>query len=315
MAIVNTAVVAEHGAVYRAGGQGVQDITTKFFQPLESEAYFKVIPTEKTVIDKSHWTVTRVLQRYQDTFTKISTTTLTPDKCVLGHLKIDIEENPSKLEDDWHGFLVSNNLKRSQWPFIQFWLQSLIMKQELEDFELNEFYKGELGTVVDGTATDAGRSINGIRYQLNNRSGVNTISMGAMPTDPELVSDYIEDWWAQIPRLHRKLMDRVFVNEAVLELYLDGQKEKDVVEARRKFIKDTSVIVTGLPSMEGDEKVWTMPTMFRYTYAKKPENVNFFNVEESKRSVAVMTDYYRQPWFWFAQYAYMNDLELTTLYP
>lgn len=327
MAIDVSGVVTEHGAVYRAGGQGVKDIQAKFFQPLESEQYFKVLPTDKTVIDKSHATITRVVQRFQTAFTAISTTTLTPEKIILGHLKIDLEESPDAIESDWHGFLASNSLSRKDWPFVKWWLQELVMKQELQDYELNEFYKGEEGTITPGIATAAGRSINGLRHQLNNRAGVNSIAMGAWPTNASADQqakervEYIEDWFKQIPRLHRRRLDVVFVNEDILDEFRQGMTVKyntnweQVPEARQNLIRRTNVRVVGLPSMDGDDKIFTIMPELRMSYAKKPENQNFFKVEEAKRKVAVMTDYWRLPTFLFPQYAYQNDLETTTLYP
>lgn len=323
MAIDNADVITEHGRVYRAGGQGVQDITTKFFTPLTSETHWKVIPTEKTLIDKEHASIDRVLQRFQQTFTPISTTTLKPDKCKLGHLKVDLKEYPDTIEDDWNGFLASDDHNRKDWPFTKFWLQELVMKQELDDYIKNEFYKGEEGTVTAGTATAAGRSINGLRWQLNNRTGVNSIAMGAIPTGASADEDfykYVIDWFAQIPRDHRRLMDKVFMAEDLRDMFRRGARKANnvnyaqVPESEIDRIPDSTCRVVGLDSMTGDEKIFCMPAQFRMSYIKKPKNPNFFKLEESERAVKVMTDYYRQPWFWFAEYAYQNDLETSTLY-
>lgn len=319
-AIVITDILTEWGAFYRAGGQGVKDLLTKLRQRSVTAQYFPTRVTENTIMEKSVADFARVLQRFQKGWTPIGTTTFTPTKIPLYKLKIDLQETPDDLEESWLGFLADNNLDRRQWPFIRWYLENALIKAD-EDLELNEIYKGVVGTITPGTATAAGASLQGIKAQLNAHhaaGNLGTVTMGAVPTtDAEDFVDYVEDFINNIPRLLRRELDFLFVNEDLHDLFRDGMRAKyntnyeQVADSRITKLRNDNINLVGLPSMDGSTRIWTTPKFNRQGGFKKPKNERIFEVEKVDRTVKAYTDYHKGYGFWIPQYVYSNDVELT----
>lgn len=319
-AIVITDILTEWGAFYRAGGQGVKDLLTKLRQRSVTAQYFPTRVTENTIMEKAVADFARVLQRFQKGWTPIGTTTFTPTKIPLYKLKIDLQETPDDLEESWLGFLADNNLDRRQWPFIRWYLENALIKAD-EDLELNEIYKGVVGTITPGTATAAGASLQGIKAQLNAHhaaGNLGTVTMGAVPTtDAEDFVDYVEDFINNIPRLLRRELDFLFVNEDLHDLFRDGMRAKyntnyeQVADSRITKLRNDNINLVGLPSMDGSTRIWTTPKFNRQGGFKKPKNERIFEVEKVDRTVKAYTDYHKGYGFWIPQYVYSNDVELT----
>lgn len=317
MAIDVSDVVTEHGAVYKDSGQGVKDILLAFRQPTVTDALFMPRPTKETILHKSSASITSVLQRFQKAFTAKGDTTFVPRSIQLQKLKIDLEEVPDDLEQDWHGFLAANNLSRKDWPFVKWWIEKLIIPQSLEDWELDEVYKGVQGAITPGTPTAAGAQIDGIRKIINDfitAGDTSTIATGALSSDPETFVDQVEAFVDAIPRKYRRHLNPIAMNEDQRDLFRDGmdikyntnyQKTGDLLKVRH-----SNIPVMGLPSMAGDEKLWTTVKGNSVMGYKKPENSKVFKVEESKRSVSVMTDFYKTPGFWVSEWIFTNDRDL-----
>jgi hypothetical protein len=83
-----SAILAEFGAVYKAGGQGVKDLQTKIIQKSETDTMFPLRVTEDTKLEKSTVSHTRVLQRFQTKFTPIGQAKFELERIPLYKLKI-----------------------------------------------------------------------------------------------------------------------------------------------------------------------------------------------------------------------------------
>lgn len=316
MSITTTDVVAEWGAYYRAEGQGQQDLINDFYQQDETSKILALQPTKKTVLEKASAHTTSVLQRYQKEFTPKGDTEFKPTTIPLYKIKIDWEEVPDDLEESWIGFLASNKLSRKDWPFIKYVIKELIMKKEIEDFENDAIYSGVIAAVTPGTATASSAVINGIRKQINDgitAGDVNSIVTGALDTDAKLFVAQVEDWWRQIPLHIRRHVDGINMGTSNSELFSQGMRETynmNYDQATISKIIGTNVNVNGLASHEGESKIWTTVRGNAVLGVKKPENPGHFKVEEAKRAVAVMTDYYKGFGFWQSKWVYTNDQNL-----
>lgn len=311
-------VVAEWKAVYKAEGQGVKDIMTKLMQRSVTAGYFPTRITEKTILEKVTAEFSRVLQRFQKKYTPIGGVTFEPTKIPLFKLKIDLQEQPDELEESWLGFLADTSLKRKEWPFIKWFLTNALLQAD-KDLELNEIYNGVAAPIVDGTPSAAGAVLDGIKIQINrlNTAGkLDLINMGAVPADPKLYVEYIEDMIKQVPRLLRNELDYVFVQEDGHDLFRDGMREKynvnypQVEESKITRLRNDNISIVGLPSMAGSDKIWTTPSWNRQGGFKKPGNATVFEVENIDRTVKAYTDYYKGFGFWIGEYVVSNDVEL-----
>lgn len=310
-------IITEWGAVYRAEGQGIQDLMIKLMQKSETEALFPVRITEKTILEKAVAEFSRVLQRFQKGFTPIGTTTFTPTKIPLWKQKIDVSEYPDDLEESWLGFLADSALDRRQWPFVTWWLTNLLSKAA-EDLEKDEIFWGVPGTITAGTATAAKTNMLGIRKQINDAitaTDIAPVVMGAVPTTASDVVAYIETFWKSIPELIRSQMDVLVMRPGIRDLFREGMRAKYNMNYAQVgsllTIIDTNVQVVGVESHTGSDKMWATPSWNRQRGLKKPANETFFEVEKVDRQVKAYTDFYKGVGFWIPQYVYTNDQDLT----
>lgn len=311
-------VVSEWGAVYREGGQAVQDIMNKLMQKSVTAGYFPTRVTNKTILEKVSAEFSRVLQRFQKGYTPTGSTTFEPLQIPLTKLKIDLQETPDDLEESWLGFLADNNLDRTKWPFITWYLANALLQAD-KDLEA-EIYAGVQGSITPGTANTPGTTINGIKKQinvLNAASKLNLITVGASPTDAQDYVDYVEEFVSGIDRLLRNELDYIFVSEDNRDLFRDGMRLKyntqylQVGDNNITTLRNNNIQLIGLPSMVGSSKIWTTPVWNRQMGFKKPENELVFKVENVDRTVKAYTDYYKGFGFWIGEYVTSNDVELT----
>lgn len=322
--IVATDVVTEWGAFYRAEGQGIKELLTKLTQRSVTAGYFPTRITEKTVLEKATAEFTRVLQRFQKTYTPVGSTTFKPTKIPLYKLKIDLLETPDDLEESWLGFLADASLSRKDWPFIKWYLTQALIQAE-KDLELSEIYFGVPGTITAGTATAAGTSLKGIKKQINEFDAAGKLlklTMGAVAstaTDAgkKAFVQYVESMVRQTPRLLKNELDFVFMNEDLHDDFRDGMRllyntnYEAVGDDKITKLRNDNIKVVGLPSMTGSTKVWMTPEWNRQAGFKKPGNEKIFNIQEVDRSVKAFTDYYKGYGFWIPEYVVSNDVELT----
>lgn len=318
-AIVITDIIAEFGAYYRPGGQGMKNLIKKFLEKSVTEAYFPRRITEATIMEAALVSFQRVLQRFQKQWSPTGGATFTPTKIPLFGLKIDEEFYPDEIEESWLGFLADNSLDRKEWPIVRFMVEGALDKAQ-EDLELFEIYKGVLGTITPGTATPAGASMNGIRTQINGfiTSGdIVPVTMGAIPTVAKDYVTYVEDLVNSASRQLRNKLDFVFMNEDLADLFRDGMTEKynvnylAIEDAQLTKMRHNNIKVVGLPSMAGDDKVWATPQFNRQGGIKKPNNERIMRIENVDRLVKIYTDYYKGFGFWNPEWVVTNDLELT----
>lgn len=311
------AIIAEFGTVYRPGGQGVKDLQTKIIQKSVTDQSFTTRVTEATVLEKSTVSHTRVLQRFQKSFTPIGSAKFELEKVPLYKLKVDVAEFPDEIEETWLGFLSDSNLSRKDWPFTKYWLEKLVVPQMQSDWEIYEVFKGEIGTITSGTATAAGTQVNGIRKLIrlaNAASKTNKIILGAPPTDPVLFVEYIETMYKSIPELHRNELDSIDMSTTLRDRFKEGMRKKYNMQYNQVndllTVIDTMVKIKGNPSQEGSDLIWTTMAANKVMGIKKPTNESVFKIEEAKREVIAMTDFYKGLGFWYYPYVYHNDRDL-----
>lgn len=311
-------VVTEWGALYREQGQAVKDIVLKLMQRSVTAGYFPTRITTQTRLEKVSAEFTRVLQRFQKTFTPVGGTEFKPLSIPLYKVKIDLQETPDDLEESWLGFLADQSLNRKDWPFIKWYLTNALIQAD-KDLELNEIYSGVPGNITAGTATAAGTTLMGIKKQLQDlhaAGNMATVTMGAVPTDPLLYVEYVEDMMKATPRLLRNELDFVFVQEDGHDLFRDGMRLKynvnynQVDDSKITKLRNDNIQLVGLPSMAGSDKIWATPLWNRQCGFKKPANEKVFAVENVDRTVKAYTDYYKGFGFWLAEYVVGNDVEL-----
>lgn len=272
-----TDIVTEYGAYYNsANGQAnKQRIMSLLFVPESFGKLFTLQPTKSTRWEGAIASIGQVVQRYQEAYTPLSNAEIVPKIINLEQVKVDLAENPSKLEESWLGFLTrlslesgtSMNNNRTEWPFIRWYLETLVIPKVKEQLEMSEYFWGVRGTVTPGTATAEGASLTGINKKINDDAAAATPLMdhktlGAIPTDPKDFVEYIEDFVDNVltdsPKLRSFELEIMMRSELEMrykrgyrELYGRDLDQASLVNNNKKVI-DTRTSIIGCTAMDSN---------------------------------------------------------------
>lgn len=317
-AIIAADIVAEFGAYYRNGGQNIKDVLLQFFVKSETEKIFNRRITEDTKKQGATAEFSSVLQSFQKQWTPKGDVTFSPLSQELFRLKIDVESYPDDLHESWLAFLTDNNLDRKTWPFVRWWVTNIINKSH-EDYETQEIFNGVYVAPTPGTPGVTGQSVDGIKVQLNrfNSDGLgNTITLGAVPTDPVAFVEYMESMDAYISESNEQLfsnLDGYYMSKKLVKRFRTGMRNKynqNYAQADIATMIDSDIPLIGLNSHSGSTKIWATPKVNRIQYMKAPGNENIMKVENVDRLVKAYTDYWKSVGYWNPAWVYQNDVEL-----
>lgn len=330
MALTITDVLSEYGSYYRNEGQGQKDIIDMYYQSSITHQYFNPMPTDQTQERRSKFTKSRVLQRFQETFTPVGGGTFSPATINLAQMKVDEQETLSYLEKSWLGFLRGQGANdRKQWPFVR-WYMEKMLKQSINDYEINEVYKGIEGSITPGTATAAGASMNGLGKQITDAIAASKITpiagpVGGWSTDPKDFVTEIETWVKNVAAVSNEMrliveneLDYLFMSTKLRNRYAEGLRQKyqialDLTGLSLTGVKlelplaDQNIKIVGLPSMTGSERVFMTPSDNRAAYDKKPDINTVFELESVDRSIKIWGDIWKGIGFWYPGYVLTND--------
>ncbi len=317
MSITITDIITEHGAHYKKGGQGAKDLISMMYHNDDAtDRIFTIIPTENTKLEKASAEITSVIQRYQTQFTPKGDTAFEPRSIDLHKIKVDASANPDEIEQSWLGFLASDKQSRKDWPFPKYWIEQLIMPQVQEDLLLDAYFNGELGTITPGTATASTAVMNGMKKVINDHitaGDIVPIVTGAPDADAVTYADQVHDFWEAIPEKFKRSIKSIQMSPALARRYYDGMRIKwnmgyDQID--RTLIRDTKVEIIGWDAQIGSNKIWCTVDKNAAMGFKKPGNDMIFKVEEARRTVDAMTDFYKGVGFFIPEFAFVNDQDL-----
>lgn len=307
MGLNASALNAEYGAHYKQGSQNKQRLRQRLLFGSETDAFFNMISTNDTVFDLANTEQSRVLQPFQKKWSPTGDTTFTPAPIQLRGMKVDVEEYPDELVETWAGFLTSNSLDRKKYPFVAWLIETHILGQKNEDWEMNEVYAGEyLAPPTPGTAGASGTVIDGIKKLVNDAyagsdiPAGNKLSTGALETDPQLLVEQINDFVARIGERYRNRAPlKLALTQGAEMTYRQGIREKynmhyDQVKAgNRLVIPDApNVSLFFLPSMIGEDKIICTRAQNAVMPVKNLVNTSKFRITDNgDRLVKIFTDY------------------------
>lgn len=336
MAEINIqAVIDEFGKKYVPGGQTEKDIKTQLFAQEETAQYFRKVPNKGSVYRSAYATISEVLQAFQIDFTPKAALTFKPVEYNLGSFKIDQIFFPDRFRQSWLGFLANiEEPDRAKWPILKWFIQKMLIPAQQNDFEkkvaffgwqvsnfvdANPVLNGAAGTreFIIGKPTPANASMDGLRLLLQRLQAagrLNVILTGALSTDPETFCTQIETFVGGIDRDLKQNLDYLFMSHELVERYRDGKAIKYnqhyKQEADLESIKNSSIKVAGLRSMEGSSKIFATPAINRVM----PVNTEFtgrFDIQKADRGVKLLSDHEKCLCFDVPEFVVTNDLEAT----
>lgn len=316
-------MITEFGAYYLQQGQNLTRIRQQLRRELVTPQAFTTVFDDNTIWRASEARHGRIVQPFQKAFTPTGATTFLPVEIRQYHMKADLQESPDDLEATWLGFLASENVKRSEWPFIRWWIETQVIPKIREDIELNEIGAGIYAAPTAGTAGAAGTSMNGIQKIITDHisaSKITPITLGEIPEADEDYVDYLEAFHDGIAQAYRNIPMNVYQNEDLVLKYKRGYNKKygkDVNtidnESGVVKVKFTNLSLVGIPSMNKRStgavcnRIFATPKENAILLMKKSNNMGNFDLQAFERMVKLLTDWYMGVGFVIPQIVFTND--------
>lgn len=309
-----TDIITEYGAYYRKNPDNMKRIFKLMLAASTTNSVLTPIVTEDTQFQAAKVLMTRVLQPFQKAFTPINPATVKPAKIQLYEMKVDIQETPHDYEAMWLGFLTGEDVDVKQWPFVRWFLESYIIPQVKEDYELNEIYKGIFAAPTPGTAGAISTSMNGLGKVIADAitaGEMTPITTGVPSTNNTTWVGQVEAFADSINQKYWGVKMNVGMSEPLARRFMRGYQEKYGKDTNYKDAKGdvqfTNLTVVGLPSMAGKNRIWCTPPENAVRLIKKPKNMDVFQIENVDRTLKMYSDFWSGAGFLVNEAVFVND--------
>ncbi|SDK35333.1 hypothetical protein SAMN05421823_102534 [Catalinimonas alkaloidigena] len=309
-------IITEFGAYYLGPSQEANRsrIVQQLFQAAVTAALFTTMVTDATIYRASEARIGKLLQPFQKAWTPRGEAQFVPIAIEQFKMKADLEEYPDDLEATWLGFLADNSLDRKTWPFVRWFVESLVIPQIKEDEELDLIYNGVYAAPTPGTAGAVGTSMDGLGKIIADQitaGRITPITLGAIDADDKLFVKQVEDFVDQINSLYRNAPMTLGLSETLERRYLRGYRElygkdTDYAGAKRK-VDFTNITMQGLPSMAGKSRIWCSPKSNLVRLTKKT-GIQTPRIENVDRKVKLYTDYWQGVGMLIPEIFFCNEL-------
>ncbi len=299
MALEVSDIVSSYGSYYLNSGQNKQRILHKLFQSLVLVDYATPIKTDDTIYQMGKAVIGELTQGFQKGFTPKGGVIFTPNEIRQYHIKVDDNIYPDDIEATWLGFLATlPDQERKNWPIVRYLIEEYYLPQINHDLEMKEIYKGEAAAINVGVAGITGKSMNGIRKLLvegTTTGNMNEIALGKLTTSN--IFDKVEEFSDQIDELYQgfpmnicmsKKWRKAYLRDKRAQGYYDMQSDADV----NSKVDFTPLDIVGIPGMYGSDVIFATPKQNLIYLTKKDVNRTRILIEEAKREVAFMTDFW-----------------------
>jgi hypothetical protein len=295
MAIIATNIVQEYGAYYLNSGQNKSRLLQLLLFGRETTKIAREIKTDDTVYQLADSSITSLVQPFQKSWTPKGDIKFEPNKITLFKMKVDLDLYPDDIEDNWLGFLASENQSRKEWPLIRYIMEEHLIKKIEEDLELKEYYHGVRTEPTAGTAGATGTSMDGVKHLLQNNSKVNRLDMDTL--EASIIYDQLVGAFEQVSEEYQHTSMLICMAPKWLRAFLKDKRAQGYYQITKPGDIDNTLDfspakVIGLPSMIGTDDLFITPKANLLHLTKKGKNSASFKVEESKRNVAIMTDWW-----------------------
>jgi len=299
-----TDIITEYGAYYKDGGQNKKRILSMLSQGLVTPGYCTPIKTDETIYQLGQLTMGNIVQSFQKSWTPKNPAAFKPNELRLYHIKVDTDITPDDIEATWLGFLASKDVKRADWPLIKFLIEHPdqgIIAAINRDMELFEYGKGRYEAPVEGTPGITGKSMNGLIIQLEQgvaAETINSIDIGAL--NAATIFDQVEAFVDGISEIYQNVAMDIHMSPKWHKLYHRDKRaqgfysfpsEADVNKLSGK-VDFTPQQVVALPSLSGTNVMFATPKANMLHLTKKLENKTKLDIQESKRVVNILGDWW-----------------------
>lgn len=317
MAITKTALVTEFGAHYIPEGQNEKRLLSALRQKTTTTSYAKPIIYDGDTYRFSNVVLGEIVQQFQKKFTPKGDIEFKPNSITLRNIKVDLSLYPDDVKASWLGFLESvNEQDRAKWPIVRYMIENEVIPQLKHDLEMKGYFKGSYVAPTVGTAGTTAQSIDGVQKLLDAgiaNNSMKTVALSAKPT-PANAFDLIEEFVDNFDSLLDGVKMRVYMDPKILRWYHRDKRNThgaDVNYDPNKPVVDfTNVELVGLPSMAGATYIWATP-VDNFLYIRRVNGMKKPKVEESKREVFLMADWWEGLGFGHNELVYVHKWVVT----
>ena len=294
-------IVTEFGAYYENAGQNKNRILGLLTQGLVTPSYCTHVKTDDTVFKLGRLTMGDIVQSFQKGWTPKNAAAFTANQINLYKFKVDEEIDPDDIEATWLGFLASDSVTRKDWPLVKFLIehpeQGYIAAIN-RDMENKEYGHGVYVAPTPDTAGTTGRSMNGLIHLLQagvNAETINSINIGAL--DKDNIFDQVELFVDGIAEVYQNVAMNIFMSPKWARYYhRDKRNEGHYDFSSDKDVKDnidfTPQRIVGLPSLSNSDVIFATPKANLLHITKKSANKTRILLEEEKRTVNFLADWW-----------------------
>lgn len=303
------AIITEYKKYYIDNGQGVKDIAKKLFIPFGTEGVMTSRRVTDSVYQGGTAQISKVLQAYQKGWTPMGGLTIKPNQIFLTHFKVDIDVEPYEVTDSWLEFLRDNKLSPMQFPLVKYMIEEFVIPQIQEELEMDAVFNGIKQEMVVGTPLVAGDAIDGLKKQLIDKITAGKIQNIALdPINQANTCEMIEKFSDAVDKkLLRKKM--ILNTSPTISTWYPRDKRNQfgyVGNDLSGAIDGTTMKVNPLDSMEGSNALWTTPKDNLVSLWRADSNAKIFSIQESKRELSIMTDFWWGCGFLFDPFIYAH---------
>lgn len=294
-------IVTAFGAYYEQSKANKNRIMGMLSQGLATPQYCTAVKTDDTVFKLGRLVMGDIVQSFQKAWTPKNPIAFTPNELRLYKLKIDEDIDPDDIEATWLGFLASDAVSRADWPLIKFLIEHPeqgIIAAINRDMEMKEYGHGEYVEPTPETAGITGNSLDGLITQLQagvNKETINSLSIGAL--DKDTFMDQIEEFTDKIDEVYQNVAMNIFLPPKWAVAYYRAKREEGhyfigsdkQIDDRIDFRPQR---IVPLPSLSGSDAIFATPKANLLHLTKKSANKTKIKLEESKRTVSMLADWW-----------------------
>lgn len=298
MSITTTSIVTEYGAYYIDAGQNKKRLLSLLVQGRELQKHVTPIKTNDTIFRLGNAAFSKLVQPFQKTFTQKGGVTITPNEIRVYNIKIDDEFYPDEIKANWLGFLAAHRVDRKEWPLVK-WLMEVYYKTQIDrDMELDEYYNGVYAAPTPGTPGPAGTSMNGLKMQLQagvDDGSMNFVDIGAL--DAATIFDQVELFTDSISEVYQGVDMKVCMSRNWYKKYMQDKRAQGFYQKSSDKEIDAGIDFTPqsvlpLAMMTGTDDIFCTPKANLLHITPETDTKNSFKIEEAKRVVSVMGDWW-----------------------
>jgi hypothetical protein len=298
MSITTTSIVSEYGAYYLDAGQNKKRLLSLLTQGRELTNHVTPIKTNDTIFQLGNAAFSKLVQPFQKGFTQKGGVTLVPNEIRKYNIKIDDEFYPDEIKATWLGFLASANVSRKDWPLVKWLLEDYYKKQIDRDMELDEYYNGTYAAPTPGTPGPASTSMNGLKMQLQagvQDASMHSVNLGALAVDT--IFDQVEQFTDAIAEVYQGVEMKICMSRYWYKKYMQDKRTQGFYQKTSDKEIDAGIDFTPqsvlpLAMMTGTDDIFCTPKANLIHLTSETDTKSSFKVEESKRVVSVMADWW-----------------------